>query len=202
MLLYIASHGAALVSGDESGPPSLEVTDGSEDSDKELCSPSAAGLGPANTGWRQHADGDAHVWALQTFGGTARLPAAMQLFLSAVHCVHSILRSTLLRYAGNWQVQAHASGVKRQSSSNHHTSHHTAGINRNSRIWQVLDGVDSHQHSLGPPPADDEEQRQSFPLPSLQFFGPGGWGLVLSELWLSAERVCHSHTSVHLPQLP
>jgi hypothetical protein len=58
------------------------------------------------------------------------------------------------------------------------------GLNRNSRIWQVPEGDDPHEHALGPAP-DDEEHHAAFHMPQLQFMpgllGAAGGQVVLSE---------------------
>jgi hypothetical protein len=64
------------------------------------------------------------------------------------------------------------------------------GLNPNSRIWQVPEGHDPHEHALGPAP-DDEEHHAAFPMPSIQFMpglmGAGGGQVLLSEWQLAGK---------------
>ncbi|WIA28999.1 hypothetical protein OEZ86_011516 [Tetradesmus obliquus] len=57
------------------------------------------------------------------------------------------------------------------------------GLNRNSRIWQVPEGDDPHEHALGPAP-DDEEHHAAFQMASLQFM-PGLLGAAGGQMLLS-----------------
>ncbi|KAF6266825.1 hypothetical protein COO60DRAFT_1697274, partial [Scenedesmus sp. NREL 46B-D3] len=75
------------------------------------------------------------------------------------------------------------SGPLNGSASSSSSSRMMDGLNCNSRIWQVPEGDDPHQHALGPAP-DDEEHRAAFQMPRVQLMpglmGAGGGQAVLS----------------------
>lgn len=75
------------------------------------------------------------------------------------------------------------------------------GLNRNSRIWQVPEGDDPHEHALGPAP-DDEEHHAAFPMASLQFMpgllGAAGGQMLLSEWQLAGNRAGQARKKILL----
>lgn len=87
---------------------------------------------------------------------------------------------------------SHAAAQHQQQHHRRHTSQHQnsserrrrleAGINRNSRLWQVPQGDDAYLHSLGPAPYEEEEDDSTAQasLPTLQVMPtPLGDGTVM-----------------------
>lgn len=99
-------------------------------------------------------------------------------------------------------VRLHGSHPQHSHHHQSHTSHHQpaghhhserrqhmeAGINRNSRIWQVPDEADSHLHSLGPAPFDEDSTAAHAGLPILQFMPAGAQSSDISMIMGECKR--------------